>query len=184
MSNAYFRNIPLVNYNGKYARNLILRAKFINTVISNYYAFYPYVVKDGQTPEQIAHDYYGDCDLDWVVWFSNNVFDPYYEWIMTQDQLDAYINKKYGDFIAAVETVHHYVYDTRVEASDPNQFYTEEYMMTPETFSFLDPIEKSYWKPVSCYDYEFALNESKRTIQLVDNALIDQIIREIAEVMN
>lgn len=183
MSNAYFRNIPLVQYQGKYARNVILRAKFIDSVIQNYYAFYPYVIKDGQTAEQIAYDYYGDCDLDWLVWFSNQVVDPYYEWPMKQDLLDTYIDKKYGDFVTAVETVHHYVYNKSVEPSDPNQNYIDDFKMTPETYSFLDTIEKSYWKPVTCYDYEFQLNESKRTIQLVDNDLLDQILREISEVM-
>jgi hypothetical protein len=183
MAEEYFKNFPLVNYNGKISRNIILRSKFITEVMGNIYAFYPHVILDGQTPEQIAYDYYGSADLDWLVWFSNQSIDPYYDWPMVQDQLDIYINKKYGSFEEAVETIHHYTFKKSVESDEPNQYYTDGYEMTPTTYSFLTVIEKSYWTPVSCYDYEFALNESKRTIQLLDARLKDQVLKEISEIM-
>lgn len=185
MSNAYFEQFPLVNYKGTITRNLISRARFIQTVIKNAYAFYPFVVSDGMTWEQIAFAYYGDPDLDWVCFYSNNVFDPYYSFPLDQDSFDKYIQKKYGDFETAIESIHHYVYkQVQVIGDDPNTSYTAGYEMTPTTYDFLTPVQKSYWRPVSVYDWENDLNEAKRTIQLLDRRLLNQVLNEISKVMN
>lgn len=184
MPNAYFENFPLVNYQGKITRNIIARARFIQGVINNCYAFYPFVISDAMTWEQIAHAYYGDPDLDWIAFFSNNVFDPYYEFPMNQETFDSYIAKKYGDFENAVETIHHYVYNSRVENYiDPNLSYTDGFEMSPTTYSFMTAEQKSSWKPVSVYEWENDKNEAKRTIQLLDSRLVDQVIKEIKEIM-
>lgn len=184
MAEAYFANLPIVKYRQAYVRNIIMRAAFIRQVMNQHLVFYPHVILEGQTPEMIAHDYYGSCDYDFIVWMSNDIIDPYYEWPLTTDQFDSYIKKKYGNFETAVETIRHYVYkDTVDEGLDPNQHYTPDYQMTPETYSFMTTIEKSYWKPVNAFDYEFDLNESKRTIQLLDNSLVDQVLMELSRIM-
>lgn len=184
MSNAYFEQFPLVNYKGVVTRNLISRARFVQTVISNAMTFYPFVIQDSMTWEQIADAYYGDPDLDWLCFYSNNVFDPYYEFPMDQTTFDGFINKKYGDFETAVNTVHHYTYNqVQATGTDPNTFYTEGYEMSPMTYSFMTDVQKSYWRPVSIYEYEDNKNEEKRTIQLLDRRLLSQVLQEISKVM-
>ena len=37
-----------------------------------------YDVKDGETPEMIAHKYYDDVELHWTIFLANNIVD-YYE---------------------------------------------------------------------------------------------------------
>lgn len=183
-SGAYFEQFPLVNYNGTITRNIISRAKFIQTVIDNAYAFYDFVIKDSMTWAQIAHSYYGSENYDWICWFSNSVFDPYYEFPMDQETFDTYIAKKYGDFETAVTTVHHYTYhQTQVVGEDPNTSYTDGYEMSPTTYLFMSNVQKSYWKPVSVYDWEDAKNEAKRTIKLIDRRILPQVLKEIGEVM-
>lgn len=184
MSNAYFENYPLVNYKGVVTRNIISRARFIQSVIKNYFAFYPFVISDGQTWEQIADAYYGDPDLDWVCFYSNNVFDPYYSFPMDQGTFDKYIQKNYGDFETAVNTVHHYTYNSVYPVSqDPNLSYTDGYELSPVTYSFFTEVQKSFWRPVSVYEWESDKNEARRTIQLLDRRLLPQLLQEINKVM-
>ena len=61
--NPFFNNFPLITYNGQVTRNLILKARFFQDVLSNYLAFYPYIIKEGQRADMIANDYYGDKEL-------------------------------------------------------------------------------------------------------------------------
>jgi hypothetical protein len=183
MANAFFNNFPVVNYNGQMTRNIILRAKFFREVMSNYLAFYPYLIKEGQRADMIAHDYYGDRELDWLVYFSIDLIDPYFDWPMTTDQMNAMILDKYGSYETAVETVHHYEYNGDVDKFDHNAGYTPDYEMTPTTYSFLAPAYKYMWTPVSEYEYQFRRNESKRSIQLLDMRLKDQVIRELSKIL-
>jgi hypothetical protein len=183
MANAFFQNFPLVTYNGQVTRNIILRAKFFRDVMNNYLAFYPYQIKEGQRADMIANDYYGDRELDWLVYFSIDLVDPYYGWPMTNDQFNAFILDKYGDYVTSVETVHHYEYNGDVDKFDHNGGYTPNYEMTPTTYSFLDPAYKFQWTPVTEYEYQFRLNESKRSIQLIDSRLKDQVLREISTIL-
>jgi hypothetical protein len=173
----------MVTYNGTVTRNIILRAKFFREVLSSYLAFYPYLIKEGQRADMIANDYYGDKELDWLVYFSIDLVDPYFDWPMTTDQFEAFIVKKYGSFEAAVEGIHHYEYNGDVDKFDHNGGYTPDYEMTSTTYSFLDPTYKFQWQPVSEYEYQFRRNESKRSIHLLDSRLKDQVIREISTIL-
>ena len=66
----YFNNIPLINYknlendvlvdigsNNKKVvlSNILMRSAFLREVVENTAIFYEYQVKDGETPEIIAH---------------------------------------------------------------------------------------------------------------------------------
>jgi hypothetical protein len=181
--NPYFSNFPLVNYNGQITRNIILRAKFFREVMSNYLAFYPYQVKEGQRADMIANDYYGDRELDWLVYFSMDLIDPYYDWPMQQSEFDAFILNKYGSFENAVETIKFYEYNGDVDETNHDLSYMPGYEMSPTTFQFLPDERKFQWLPVSEYEYQFRRNESNRNIQLIDSRLKDQVIQELSKIM-
>lgn len=185
MADQYFANFPVVNYRGTITRNLISRARFVQSTFENYLVYYPFVVADGQSVEEIADKYYGSPDYDWIVYFSNKVFDPYYFLPLTQSAFEDYLLKKYGDIETAMTTIHHYVYNSIVEDYlDPNLSYTDGYEMSPTTYSFLTTVQQSSWRPVSVYEWEDKLNEDKRTIQLIDRRLLPQIMKEIGEIMH
>ena len=69
----YFQMFPNVLYSakgdGKFTvmKDLMSRVKLINNVKEYILGFDYYDVKDGETPEMIAHKYYGDVNLHWVV---------------------------------------------------------------------------------------------------------------------
>lgn len=182
MSERYFSNFPRIYYDGKIVRNIVLKARFFQDVIKNYTAFLPYTVKDGERADIVAQYYYGDWRYDWLVFISNDILDPYFEWPLDQNQFHLYIDSKYGSHEESVTSIRHYVYNTDVESDDTGKMYKQNYEMTPETFSFLPADEKGYWKPVYWYEWEFEQNELKRNIKLLDNRLLKQIDKEISEI--
>ena len=54
-------------------RRVAVRAK----VKTNTLLFDTYEVKEGETPESIAHKLYGDTELHWIVLMMNNVVDRF-----------------------------------------------------------------------------------------------------------
>ena len=100
----YFEKFPYVEYKNfqnleenasVLSTNILKRIAFTDSLKENTSYFVEYTIKDGETPESIAHDFYGDVGLYWVVLLLNDIINPYYDWPMDANTLDDYISKKY-----------------------------------------------------------------------------------------
>lgn len=171
MSNKFFENFPVINYKGNQIRDILLKSRIVRDVFSTIEAFHPLVIKDGWRADTVAYDYYGDSELYWIVYMSNDIVDPYYDWPLDYSEFNSFIIKKYGSIATAMSTV--------VFWSNPNH----DYFMTNETKSLLSADLLMGWTlPVYAYDYENKINESKRNIRLLDSSYTPQIISEISKI--
>ena len=84
--------------------NLLRRVAIRAKVKSNTLFYDTYDVKEGETPEMVAHKLYGDPELHWVILLVNNVTERYHQWPKNTNQFLAYINDKYSN----VDATHHY----------------------------------------------------------------------------
>lgn len=135
--NDYFDAFNIINYNGSMVIDITERAALLNSVFGDNYAFYPYHVKNGLRPDQVADRYYGDPDFAWLVYFSNNIIDPYHEWTKDEDTFEAFIIDEYGSIDAARQQIVQY----RVNwYDDPTQLAQIQYDSLPW-------YEKKYWIP-------------------------------------
>ena len=99
----YFRNFPLTYYDvvgdGNYylTVDLLRRFRIRDTIkySTEYYFMYP--VADLDTPEIVAHKIYGDVDHHWVVLMMNDIVDPRFDWVLSQLNLNAFVENKYPD---------------------------------------------------------------------------------------
>jgi hypothetical protein len=92
----YFSRFPFIEYEGKNVRNITRRSKVIEDLRKDPYVFLPYTIKEGERPEDIAYYYYGTVDDTWLILLANNIFDPYTEWAMNDDDFDQYFINKYS----------------------------------------------------------------------------------------
>ena len=82
----YFSNFPSIvydatgNFDFKVVTNLLRRVALRQKVSADVLVFDYYDVKDGETPEIIAHKLYGDSELHWVILLINNITDRYHQW--------------------------------------------------------------------------------------------------------
>src|SRR5579872_5451410 len=142
----YFQNFPSVAYsfdpaNSDYqiVTNIFAKVKFLDSVLANTLIYYPYNVQESDTPWSIADKYYGDPQRHWIVMFANKVVDPYFDWPLTTDDLNANINLKFGSIANAQATLDHVEQQTQ---------YT----------TVLNGVTTSYWSNVtlnSAYTYNF-----------------------------
>jgi len=197
----YFNSLPLVtniDSNGNYylLRNLLIRTKLIPQLSRNPMLFYKYTIQEQDTPESIAHKYYGDVYRYWIVLISNEIMDPQWQWPLTNKQLLTYLTDKYSDDAGGddqvlsytLATLHHYEKilttidnDTQTTAIKTIDIDAATFNSTNETtsdYTFPNGSVVTYTiskRAVSIYDYENELNESKREINILNSAFVSDI---------
>lgn len=178
----YFRYYPVITYNDKLTRNILLRAKVIEQVFQKLDVFYPYVIKQGERADILADRLYSDSTLDWVIYLSNNITDPYYDWPMDDKDFNGYLEMKYGKPAVLTQAdISHYVY-TGIGESD-SDIARKSWHMTVETYNLLASDQRAGWTAVYVYDYERELNEDRRNINILKPLYIEQIKREMADIL-
>ena len=158
MSSKYFKNFPTVQYGQHKLRNIILKAKIAKDVIMSFDNFYPYTIKEGETPTELAFNYYGSIDYVWLIFAANDILDPYYDWPLSNSNFERFLINKYGS-LESTYTVNN------------SYFYRHEdysYFMTNTTYNHSTDSEVEGWLPVTNYTYEILINETKRKIKLLD----------------
>lgn len=206
----YFNTLPLVvqnSYNNiqnnQVVTNLLTRAYLIPQLVNNVMMFYEYDVKENETPENIAYNYYDDVYKYWIILYSNNIFDVQADWPKTSSQFALYLEDKYKEaangapvIAYTMSTIHHY--EKIVTTSDNLNF--EEKVVTMQitqseynslststisrTFNDGTIVTQSISKQaVSIYNYENDLNESKRKIKVLRTEFVEPIERRFRQLM-
>ena len=89
-------------------KNIFTRVQATLEAKTDRVVYYTYDIQDGDTPESIAHRYYGSVEYHWVVLLMNDILDPQFDWPLHYSILEEYIRKKHGSLTSASTTVHHY----------------------------------------------------------------------------
>lgn len=106
----YFRKFPQTFYSlddrrtAQIVTNILTRVVFTDELKNNLSAFYLYNIQDGDTPENLAYQIYGDSNLHWVILHLNEIFDPYFEWPVRINTLKTVVQERYNNAIS----IHHY----------------------------------------------------------------------------
>lgn len=201
MPASYFSNFPYVGYSlnptakldeVQWVTDIFRRSAPIANLVRNTRMFYPYQVIEGETPESIADRLYGSTKYHWVVTLFNNITDPLLEWPKDYQNLVRYITNKYGSIAAASSGTHHYTMtETKVDSLGNSSTATfiidaEKYatLTSPvpvvTTFSNGATVTKTITRSiVDNYTYEVNLNDTKRSIVLLQDVHIPQVVSEL-----
>lgn len=178
----YFGNY--ITYKGRKVIDITKRSKIIEEIRSNPYVFLPYTVKGNEKPEDIAHFYYEDVNKTWLVYFSNNVIDPYFDWVLDDENFHEYLIKKYSVLSGeegnkVIEwTQNETITDNIVHAVDVDD---DAIKISKNTYLTDDTLVVSNWRPIRIYEYEEIKNENKRQIRLVNRAYAEQVESDLRE---
>lgn len=140
---AYFAYFPQTYYsfdtaNANFAlvTNLTTRVKIIREVLDNSLLYYKYEVKEGETPEVVAYNFYGDAQKHWIILYANSIVDPKYDWVLHSQEFDNYIIAKYGSIEDAKTTLHHYEVKIEESNSIDGRINERNYTITDKTYDF------------------------------------------------
>lgn len=75
--------------------NITFRIGIIRSILTNASAYFFYTIKDGETPEVLAENVYGDPEAYWIILYANDIYDPQYDWPLTTNAFRKYLVNKY-----------------------------------------------------------------------------------------
>lgn len=169
---AYFNKYPTVQYDVlgdgvlRTMTDITRKVRLTDSARLSTVEFDFYDVVSGQTPEFVAHKYYGDVGLHWLILLTNNIVDVYNDWPMGVKQFEDYVASKYDD----VNAIHHYEY---TQESGSSKFTIE----LPNDPATTIPAGAT---AITNYEYEDKLQEQKRRIRLIKPEYIPAIKKEFA----
>jgi hypothetical protein len=212
MSN-YFNNFPTTYYTNNNLNNnhldvvtdITKRIAFEESFKDNSSLYLDFLISDEDTPEVVAHKYYGDVEKHWAILMMNNIIDPQFDWPLRQRDLPNYIKSKYASKAAANQTglewaqaniKSYYRIETKTVVStgqetitkteiDSNTYTnliesTHTYQLQDgKNLSFIITKEVEYY-----YDYEINLNEEKRKIKILRKEYIPLLNTELQNIFN
>ena len=171
----YFDSFPVIFYDSsgdlifKDVTNLLRRVGLRTKVRTNSLLYDTYDVKEGETPEMIAHKLYGDTELHWIILLVNEVTDRYHQWPMTTPQFLDFINDKYDN----PDGIHHY--ETTQTSGDTK--------VKIEVFNEVDEDAYTGLTPITNREYEENEQDKRRKIKLLDPSYVNAFVSEFKLLM-
>lgn len=137
MPERYFEKFPIINYANNNIVDITRRVTLLNRVSESPYVFYPFELADNERAEQFSNRYYDDPFKSWILYLTNKITDPYYEWYLDDTQFYEFLDKKYGSYYTAQQKVKHY----------KNNWENQD-QINASGYNALTDNQVRYWEPV------------------------------------
>ena len=217
----YFRELPNVAVSSRLiekrssqeyviAKNIFRRIKILNSISDNVSLYNKYQIYEGERPDTVAKELYGNSELDYVVILSAGITNIRDQWPLSNHFLYEYALEKYDENLNAL---HHY---ETVEVRDQwNRLILPAGLTVDETFKINGPGNQfpvgTEWKAmretgsitlsqntlggsasdllntiavgISNYEYEDLFNEEKRQINVLKPVYLQQFLEEFRRIM-
>ena len=165
---SYFNQFPTMIYDpagdgsAKLCTDIMSRVRVRANMKKEIVMLDPYDVKENETPEIVADKHHGSPYYHCVVMILNDISDVNHDWVKSTRQLQKYLLTKYSE--AQLNEPHHY----------------EMYQTSGDTTITIEVENSTYPSAtaITNYEYEVALNESKRSIDLLRNDYLTFFVDE------
>lgn len=163
----YFKDFPQFLYDFKYGditktsivKDITRNIRFRKEILSNISVYDQYDIQDGETPEIIAEQIYGNSQYHWIIMLVNDRNDYVNDFPLAEISLVQVIKDKYGT--ANVHSIHHYE-------------NANGYVVNSDAVGAV---------PVSNDDHERTLNEAKRKIKIISPNIINAILKNYKDLL-
>ena len=155
------------NGNPKIVTDLMVRVKVREKVINEMSLYDKYDVPSGERPEDTAFKHFGSAELHWVVLMTNNITDAYYDWPMSEQNFETFLQDKYTN----PDAIHHY---------ETTQSSGKTKANGPDDYSYLVEVnsDAAGAQSISNREYEQRLQDEKRQINLLNPSYLNTFIEE------
>jgi len=165
---AYFKYFNKINYDVRGVKNnvnvdvitnILERVRLKLNFIQSQAFFAQHFIIDGETPEFLAYKYYGNTELHWIILYSQQATNPYYDWPLTYFDLQKFVNKKYG--VANINAIHHYEDADGYEVDSTASGATS----------------------VTNFIHEETLNDAKRNLTVIRSEYVSNVVNEFKKLL-
>ena len=165
---SYFNNFSTMLYDpvgdgsAKLCTNIMSRVRIRTNMKKEIVMLDKYDVKENETPEIVADRHHGSPYYHWVVMLLNEISDVNHDWVKSTRQMQKYLLSKYTE--TQLTETHHY--EISQTSGDTTVMIEVENTTYPSATT------------VTNYEYEIALNDSKREIDLLRNEYLTFFVEE------
>ena len=195
----YFRELPNLLYQSflpdktssldyTEVKNLFRRVKLRDDLQNVFTLFDKYEIPDGFRPENVAEEFYGNDELDWVVILTAGIVNIRNEWPLNSRDIFDYSFEKYGDDLNATR-----FFETKEVKNSSGTILLNKGVVVDSDFEFNyyeDTTNKyinvkgtSVRTGISNYEYETRLNDEKRSIFILKPGYLQQFINDFRDIM-
>ena len=196
----YFRYYPQTQYAfanssftiEKSVKNISLKTVLLDGLSQDDpYAFLRYTVTEDEKAEDIADFYYDDPAMSWLVYFANDIVDPYTQWPKTYENFTEYFRKKYASQALPTGT------DAIIWGQDTTRTDNivhwkktddETILISPDSYiraqTFNGDFVAGEWTAVRRFDYEMEENDELRNIILVNSSYAQTVLENLRSLLN
>ena len=196
---AYFKELPNILYQSFLksknssldyveVKNLFRRVKLRDDLQNIFTMFDKYEIPIGFRPENVAEDFYGSDELDWVVLMTANIVHVRNDWPLDNQELYEFAITKYGSEGGLSETHH---YETKEIKDSKGHVILPEGKVVQSDFtvtywnngSYVTPSTADTRTGIANYTYEVRLNDEKRSIYLLKREYLQDFLNDFRDIM-
>ena len=189
----YFRELPNLFYQSQskdrnsstdyvLVKNLFRRNKLRDDLLGATTTFNKYQISDGERPDTIAQDLYGDPQLDWVVMMVANIVNVRDQWPLSDIELYKFAEEKYGTKLNDVR-----FHETTQVKDSSGRLILPKGKIVDYEFTIPKPgTDTATLNPVvsvSNYDYEIRENDKKRNINVLKADYLGMLLDDMRTIM-
>ena len=182
--------------------NIMVRVRVLVEKLDQVFHYYEHTIREDETPEILAENFYGDPEAHWLILLTNNITDPQYDWPLNSRSFDNYIIAKYGSKETAETTWAEWYKVHRVDNPVTGEQFIKKYKITEEQYDNVElqvepTLDSSvnigstvlnvffpYKERISAYDLEIEKNEAKRNIKMIKREYYQSIRNEFRDIMS
>ena len=149
--------------------NIFFRLAVLKSVLNNTSSYYVYEIDGNDTPEIVAEKVYGDSGAGWMVIYANQIVDPQFDWVLSDDAFNKYLTNRYGSVANAQTTIHHYekVVETTVNGATSTAIYQiDRSRLTQNTLTVPDSTFNDYIDDFSVDTTLYTVDSTELTVDL------------------
>lgn len=163
-SNRYFDQFPLLQYDAvgkgdeKLVTDILKRVRVRSESLEKNVLFDTYLWEDSDRPDIVAHKFYGDSNLHWVILLTNKTLNPYFTFPLSTQNLEKLTIDKW----TTLTGTHHW--------EDSNGFIVNSTANGAVAISNLK--------------FEESVNEAKRNVKILKSDFVRDFITEFNTLIN
>ena len=170
-------NSPFSTSDFTVAKNFFRRYKVNDDIFSNVVYFNKYAIKDGERPDVLARNFYGNQFYDWVILLTNNMVNAQYDWPMNNYELYKVLEQEFDDPYSQInhyeikQSMGHYAAGLHVDET----FYNGQHKLNINGAVTLKN-GNEICSPITVAEYYQEENDKKREIYLLKQQYLQSFV--------
>ena len=170
-------NSPFSTSDFTVAKNFFRRYKINDDIFSSVVYFNKYAIKDGERPDVLARNFYGNQFYDWVILLTNNMVNAQYDWPMNNYELYKVLEQEFDDPYSQInhyeikQSIGHYAAGLHVDQT----FYNGQHKLNIDGVMTLKN-GNEICSPITVAEYYQEENDKKREIYLLKKQYLQSFV--------